>query len=139
MGIRPVAIACLALLGGCASLGAQWITRGGTQSPPGRLLRSIQVTSDFDGFVTGRGEVGGFCLTRWRLSGDTLSIARADEASTPETVACQGHPVFLVRPVCALTVKEALFYPTAAPIVVIRCPYGAAGWVTGFSKLMREG
>lgn len=40
--------------------------------------------------------------------------------------------MLLLRPVCLLTPYEAFYYPTTAPIVALRCPQGAAVWVTGF-------
>lgn len=136
MGIRAVAVFVCGILGGCANLGLQWRP---VRQPPGRLLAQVHVTSTFDRQVVEGGQLRAFCLTRWRLAGDTLSIGTGYEAPDPEAPACQGHPTFLVRPFCGLTTREAIYYPTATPIVVIRCPYGAAGWVTGFSKLAKEG
>ncbi len=50
---------------------------------------------------------------------------------------CNGEPVLLARPTCTLTAHEAIWYAASTPIVAIRCPYGAAGYVTGFSKAQR--
>jgi len=133
MGVRTVSILALCILGGCANL--RFIPR----PPPGRLLARVNVTESFDRDVTEGPAVRAFCLTRWRLRGDTLDIAQGEEARDAEAPTCNGHPTFLVRPFCGLTTREALYYPQVSPLVIIRCPYGAAGWVTGFSKLAKEG
>lgn len=133
--MRALSYGLLALLAGCASLPA-WGRP--VAAPRGRLLASVRVTGRVDALVTNGPAVQGFCAVSWRLSGDTLDIFSVESAA-PETATCQGNPVFLSRPVCALTVRETLYYPQSTPIVAIRCPYGASGYITGFSKATRGG
>lgn len=117
-------------LAGCSVIGA-------SQRPAPRLLRYLWVSPGLDSAVATGPAVQSYCIPRWSLSGDTLTIH--DATPTPEKVSvlCFGQPVFLVRPTCTLTASEALFYPTSTPVVALRCPYGASGYITGFSKAQR--
>ena len=74
----------------------------------------------------------GFCVTSWHLSDTSADLYAATPQASPQAVACGGLPVFLVRPVCMVTPYEAWLYPRSTPFVALRCPYGAAVWVTGY-------
>lgn len=131
--VRRLAILAVLVLGGCAALPLPGLHRG---EPP-RLLRVLWIGAGLDRAVTDGPAVHAWCVDRWRLQGDTLDLQTASPAPEREAVNCTGRPVLLVRPTCTLTSTEALLYPTVTPVVAIRCPYGAAGYVTGFSKAMR--
>ena len=68
---------------------------------------------------------------------DTLHVEAATPSAEAVSVRCNGEPVLLARPTCTLTAHEALWYAVSTPVVAIRCPYGAAGYITGFSKATR--
>lgn len=116
---------------GCAAL-PRW---GGDAIRP-RLLGAIRVSASVDAGLSAEG-VRAFCASRWRLDTDTLHVDSATPAQEQVSVRCNGEPVLLARPTCTLTAHEAIWYAASTPVVAIRCPYGAAGYVTGFSKAQR--
>lgn len=129
--VRRIAVFAVLVLGGCAAF------PGFARPEPARLLRVLWIAADLDRAITSGPAVHAWCIDRWRLRADTLDIQTARPAPEREAVDCAGRPVLLVRPTCTLTSTEALTYPGLTPVVAIRCPYGAAGYVTGFSKAMR--
>lgn len=129
--VRWIAVVAACCLGGCAAL------PGFVRREPPRLLRVLWIAADLDRALAAGPAVHAWCIDRWRLQGDTLDLQAARPAPEREAVDCTGRPVLLVRPTCTLTSTEALLYPTITPVVAIRCPYGAAGYVTGFSKATR--
>ena len=64
------------------------------------------------------------CVVRWQdrspRAFDVLDVIAAPDSSA-EMARCGGYPVMLVRPVCLVTLPEALHYAATAPAVVIRC------------------
>lgn len=64
------------------------------------------------------------CVIRWKDRAphafDVLDVTPAPDSSA-EMARCGGYPVMLVRPVCLVTLKEALYYTDTAPAVLIRC------------------
>lgn len=132
---RRLARSLVALAIGAAGCAALPLQRGGNMGPP-RLLAAIHVTRDVDDLLSQPG-VHGFCAVGWQRRGDTLDVASATPSPEQVSVRCNGEPVLLSRPQCTLTAHETIFYAASTPIVAIRCPYGAAGYITGFSKAQR--
>lgn len=129
--MRAVCYAALALVTGCAALPG-W----GRDPVRPRLLGAIQVSASVDAGLSAEG-VRAYCASRWRLDADTLHVEAATPSPEAVSVRCHGEPVLLARPTCTLTAHEALWYAVSTPVVAIRCPYGAAGYITGFSKAQR--
>ena len=103
----------------------------GAVSQPG-IRDSLGVTAAVVAAASATAPAQGFCVTSWHLGEGSADLYAVTPQAAVENVQCGGLPVFLLRPVCMLTTKEALSYPLSAPFVAIRCPYGASVWVTGF-------
>ena len=118
---------------GCAALPFR---RWDDMEGPPRLLAAIEVSPVVDAELSRPG-VRGYCAIGWKRVGDTLTLASIAPSQDAVSVRCNGEPVVLARPQCTLTSHEALLYAATTPIVAIRCPYGGAGYITGFSKAQR--
>ena len=129
--MRAVAYAFVSVLAGCAALPG-W----GRDTVQPRLLAAIRVSQPVDAGLSADG-VRAYCARQWRLDHDTLHVETATPAAEQVSVRCNGEPVLLARPTCTLTAHEAIWYAVSTPVVAVRCPYGAAGYITGFSKAQR--
>ena len=120
-------LAVLALLTvGCAHLSTR---------PQPSLRRSLGVAPAALAGTSADQPAQGYCATSWRISVEALEIySLAPATGDVESLACAGKPVFLIRPVCMLTAREAILYPRSTPAVGIKCPYGAAVWITGYPE-----
>jgi hypothetical protein len=137
MARRQVLAAACAFLAGCSTLGNLLVPGPAA----GQRLDGRQSFRDSLGIAPGvvaatsaSEPAQGFCVTSWHLSEGSADLYAVTPQEAKESVACHGLPVFLLRPVCMVTTREAWLYPLSTPFVAIRCPYGASVWVTGYVK-----
>lgn len=133
---QVLAAICCGLLAGCAALGNLIPGSPGTQRLDARqsFRDSLGIAPAVVAATSASEPAQGFCVTSWHLSEGSADLYAVTPQAQAETVACNGLPVFLLRPVCMLTAREAWFYPLSTPFVAVRCPYGASVWVTGYVK-----
>lgn len=132
--MRWVVVPVLLGAAGCAALPG-WLGGRVDRVQPG-LLAIITVSPAVDAQLSQPG-VHAFCAVRWQRRADTLEVETVAPSPEVVSVRCNGEPVLLSRPTCTFTAHEAIFYAVTTPVVAIRCPYGAGGYITGFSKSQR--